>query len=78
MRRVNWVRVTIGGLVVGVVIRVFRTVLNGVVLAKYMDAVGALGRHMGGTQVAMFVLSLNGHPQSLFIWSTEEQTTTIR
>lgn len=57
MGKVNWIRVIIGGLVAGMVINVFESVLNGVVLAKDMDAaVSALGRHLGGSQIAMFIV----------------------
>src|SRR5205823_11963536 len=45
-------------LVAGVIINVFEYVLNGVVLAKDMEAaISALGRQMGGAQLAMFIAS---------------------
>lgn len=55
MRNVNWARVTLGGLVAGVIINLFEFVLNGMIVAKDMEmAIRALGRHMGGVQLAMF------------------------
>jgi hypothetical protein len=55
MGRINWTRVILGGLVAGVIINIFEFVLNGVVLAKDMEAaIRALGRQMGGGQLAMF------------------------
>ena len=57
MGRINWTRVILGGLVAGVIINIFEFVLNGVVLAKDMEAaIRALGRQMGGGQLAMFVV----------------------
>ncbi len=49
MGKINWTRVILGGLVAGVIINVFESVLNGVILAKDMEAaISALGRQMGG------------------------------
>ena len=49
MGKINWTRVILGGLVAGVVINISEFVLNGVVLAKDMEAaISALGRQMGG------------------------------
>lgn len=57
MGRINWTRVILGGLVAGVIINIFEFVLNGVVLAKDMEAATrALGREIGGSQLAMFVV----------------------
>lgn len=55
MGSVNWARVAVGGLVAGAIINVFEFLLNGVIVAKEMEAaVRALGRQMGGVQLAMF------------------------
>jgi hypothetical protein len=57
MGRINWTRVILGGLVAGVIINIFELVLNGVALAKDMEAaIRALGRQMGGGRLAMFVV----------------------
>ena len=58
MGSINWTRVILGGLLAGVVINVFESVLNGVVLAKDWEAAMAtLGKPaMGGSQVAVFVV----------------------
>ena len=54
MGKINWTRVILGGIVAGVIINIFEFVLNGVVLAKDMEAaISALGRQMGGSQLAM-------------------------
>jgi len=46
----------LGGLVAGLIINVFESVLNGVILAKDMEvAISALGRQMGGGALAMFI-----------------------
>src|SRR6059058_256418 len=56
MGKINWTRVILGGLVAGVIINVFESVLNGVILAKDMEAaIRALGRQMGGGALAMFI-----------------------
>ncbi len=56
MGKINWTRVILGGLVAGVIINVFESVLNGVILAKDMEAaISALGRQMGGGALAMFI-----------------------
>ena len=56
MGRINWTRVILGGLVAGVIINISEYVLNGVVLAKDMEAaISALGRQMGGGALAMFI-----------------------
>jgi MFS family permease len=56
MGKINGARVILGGLVAGLIINISESVLNGVVLAKDMDAaVKALGREMGGTQLTMFI-----------------------
>jgi hypothetical protein len=56
MGKINWIRVILGGLVAGVIINIFEFALNGVVLAKDMEAaISALGRQMGGAQLAMFI-----------------------
>ena len=55
MGSVNWARVILGGLVAGVIINLFEFLLNGVIVAKEMEmAIRALGRQMGGVQLAMF------------------------
>jgi hypothetical protein len=52
---VDWARVILAGLVAGVIINLFEFVLNGVIVAKDMEmAIRALGRQMGGVQLAMF------------------------
>ena len=58
MSSINWTRVILGGLLAGVVINVFESVLNGVVLAKDWEAaMAALGKPpMGGNQIAVFVI----------------------
>jgi hypothetical protein len=58
MSSINWTRVILGGLLAGVVINVFESVLNGVVLAKDWEAaMGALGKPpMSGNQIAVFVV----------------------
>ncbi len=57
MGSINWTRVILGGLVAGVVINVFESVLNGVVLAKDWEAaMAAMGKPpMAGNQIAAFV-----------------------
>jgi hypothetical protein len=56
MGKINWIRVILGGLVAGVIINIFEFALNGVVLAKDMEAaISALGRQVGGAQLAMFI-----------------------
>ena len=56
MGKINWTRVILGGLVAGLIINVFESVLNGVILAKDMEAaISALGRQMGGGALAMFI-----------------------
>src|SRR5712692_2514040 len=55
MGKINWPRVFLGGLVAGGIINIFEYVLNGVVLAKDMEAaIRALGRQMGGAALVMF------------------------
>jgi len=55
MGKINWNRVILGGLVAGVIINIFEFVLNGVVLAKDMEAaMTALGRQVGSSALAMF------------------------
>jgi hypothetical protein len=58
MGTINWTRVILGGLVAGVVINVFESVLNGVVLAKDWEAaMAAIGKPpIAGNQIAVFVL----------------------
>jgi hypothetical protein len=57
MGTINWTRVLLGGLVAGVIINVFEFLLNGVILAKDMEAaIAALGRQMGGGELAMFTV----------------------
>ncbi len=57
MGKINWNRVILGGLVAGVIINISESVLNGVVFAKDMQAaISALGRQMGGGQLAMFIV----------------------
>jgi hypothetical protein len=57
MGKINWPRVILGGLIAGVVINVFEFLLNGVILAKDMDAaIGALGRQVSGGALAMFTV----------------------
>jgi hypothetical protein len=57
MGKINWVRVILGGVVAGVIINIFEYLLNGVILAKDMEAaISALGRQMGGGQLAMFTV----------------------
>jgi MFS family permease len=55
MGKINGARVILGGLAAGVIINIFEYLLNGVILAKDMEAaVSALNRQMGGAQLAMF------------------------
>jgi hypothetical protein len=57
MGKINWTKVILGGLVAGLIINIFEYVLNGVVLAKDMEAaISALGRQMGGGALAMFIV----------------------
>src|SRR6266700_768753 len=57
MGKINWNRVILGGLVAGVIINIFEFVLNGVILAKDMEAaMTALGRQVGGSALAMFTV----------------------
>ena len=57
MGKINWTRVILGGLVGGVIINIFEYVLNGVILAKDMEAaIRALGRQMGGGALVMFTV----------------------
>ncbi len=57
MGTINWTRVILGGLVAGVIINIFEFVLNGVILAKDMEAaMTALGRQVGGSALAMFTV----------------------
>src|SRR6266699_1794751 len=56
MGKINWPRVILGGLAAGLIINVFESALNGVILAKDMEAaISALGRQMGGGALAMFI-----------------------
>jgi hypothetical protein len=57
MGKINWPRVVLGGLVAGVIINISEFVLNGVVLATDMEAaISALGRQVGGRELAMFTV----------------------
>ena len=57
MGKINWTRVILGGLVAGVVINVSEFLLNGVILAKDMEAaMSALGRQVSGSALAMFTV----------------------
>ena len=57
MGKINWTRVILGGLVAGAVINIFEYVLNGVVLAKDMQAaISALGRQESGGALVMFTV----------------------
>ncbi len=57
MGKINWPRVILGGLVAGVVINVSEFLLNGVILAKEMEAaMSALGRQVSGSALAMFTV----------------------
>ena len=56
MGRINWARVILGGLLAGLIINIFEFIVNGVILAQDMAAaVSALGKQVGGSQMAMFV-----------------------
>lgn len=57
MRTVNWARVILGGILAGLVINGFEFAINGVVLAQEIDAaIKALGKQVGGAQMAVFVV----------------------
>jgi hypothetical protein len=57
MRPINWARVILGGLLAGLVINAFEFVMNGVIFAQDMEAaMKALGKEVGGAQMAMFVV----------------------
>ena len=57
MGKINWTRVILGGLVAGAVINIFEYVLNGVIIAKEMEAaMSALGRQVGRGALAMFTV----------------------
>jgi len=56
MSSINWSRVILGGLLAGLVINVFEFVVNGLILAKDLEAaMTALGRQVGPEQLTMFV-----------------------
>ena len=55
MRKINWPRVILGGVIAGLIINLFEFILNGVILAEDMNAaIRALGRHLGGPELLMF------------------------
>ena len=58
MSSINWNRVILGGLLAGVVINVFESVLNSVVLTKDWEAaMAALGKPpIGGNQIGVFLV----------------------
>jgi hypothetical protein len=57
MGKINWGRVILGGLVAGVIINIFESVLNGVILTKdWQAAMAALGRTMAPSAIAVFVI----------------------
>ena len=57
MQPINWARVILGGLLAGLVIDAFEFVMNGVIFAQDMEAaMKALGKEVGGAQMAMFVV----------------------
>jgi hypothetical protein len=57
MGKINWARVILGGLVAGVIINIFESVTNGVVLTKdWQAAMSALGRTMEPSAIPMFVV----------------------
>jgi hypothetical protein len=57
MGKINWTRVILGGLVAGLIINVFEWLLNGVIIAKDMEAaMSTLGRQVGGGALAMFTV----------------------
>jgi len=57
MGKINWGRVILGGLVAGVILNIFESVLNGVVLTKdWQAAMSALGRTMAPSAIAVFVI----------------------
>jgi hypothetical protein len=57
MGKINWARVFLGGLLAGVVINVFESITNGVVLAADWDAASrALGHPMPASAVPIFIV----------------------
>ena len=57
MGKINWARVILGGIVAGIIINVFETVLNGVILSRdWQAAMTALGRTMAPSAIAVFVV----------------------
>ena len=57
MGKINWGRVFLGGLLAGVVVNVFESVTNGVVLAGQWDAAQrALGHPMPPSAVPIFIV----------------------
>jgi hypothetical protein len=58
MGSINWTRVILGGLAGGVVVNVFESVLNGVILTKDWEAaMAALGKPAAnGAQIGLFVV----------------------
>jgi hypothetical protein len=57
MRKVNWNRVLLGGLLAGVIINVLEFVTNGVVLASQWEAaMKPLGRSMSGSALIAFAI----------------------
>jgi hypothetical protein len=57
MGKINWGRVILGGIVAGIIINIFESVLNGVILTKdWQSAMSALGRTMAPSAIAVFVI----------------------
>jgi hypothetical protein len=57
MGKINWARVILGGIVAGVIINVFESVTNGVILTHdWQAAMTALGRTMEPSAIAVFVI----------------------
>jgi hypothetical protein len=57
MGKINWARVILGGIVAGVIINVFESVTNGVILTHdWQAAMTALGRTMAPSAIAVFVI----------------------
>jgi hypothetical protein len=57
MGKINWGRVFVGGIVAGIIINIFESVLNGVILSRDWEAaMKALGRTMAPSAIAVFVV----------------------
>ena len=57
MGKINWGRVILGGIVAGVIINIFESVTNGVILTHdWQAAMATLGRSMAPSAIGVFVV----------------------